>query len=64
MTFEQFITLLDFVPTKVLIYSDSWLLGEYGGKEAVWYTPYIQSLKVKVISINRADETVKLEVAE
>ena len=64
MTFVQFMTLLDFTPKGVIIYSNGCLIGDYKPNEYVWEVPFIKSLKVVVLSINRADEIVELEAAE
>lgn len=66
MTFDLFYKLLGFNPDLITLYAffgDRKIeLGSYACDSYVWNSETVQQMKVKVIEIDRVNNTVELEV--
>lgn len=62
MKFSLFITLLDFTPDRICLYSKGQLIGDHESNRFYWNDKEVQNMEVEITKIDRWSAKVELEV--
>ena len=62
MKFSLFITLLDFTPDRICLYSKGKLIGDHEPNWFFWNAKEVQNMEVEITKIDRGSVKVELEV--